>query len=508
MKSVRRCFLMSEWKRGINMCKRVRVLFCLTLAIMLTACKAKGNDSADNALTTDVQTTEQTEVPAELPTANPTDEPTEVPVELPTPKPTISQTATPILTPEVEVEQTPRPKGDIPERSYESHADFPYENMDFVDDATYAFLKKTYDEIDFYGEFQTGDLSVYDEYIEAYRKLLNNEIPFIVQDSYYRPGIGESLYMREYSKIQRGDEYDPDELTYYLFDMDGDGNPELCIHDRGASYIFKYDMQSKEMILWLAVDGLWESIHGTLSLRNDYGGLDHWLCRLNAGREVVFGVRFMEEAFWSNGEIAYMVTLPFYENKEIEITMDMKKQAYFDEEVGRYYFNVTEEQYDELTKNYFLASDLSEEELEKVTYTYEELFSDTTVQNTELLIETNTSLAHSSEGAQITGVYSEEHELQSLYVDIYGETGRAILEYTFMVDKIIYVHHEIIYEQPFYMDEDLKIQEVNSKKYIISEKAMYDITDAENVVKMTEKDRLKEQEAIQEFLEELDSEEN
>lgn len=142
------------------------------------------------------------------------------------------------------------------------------------------------------------------------------------------------------------------------------------------------------------------------------------------------------------------------------------------------------------------------------TDTYGESFSDTTAQNTDLLIETNTSFAHSSEGAQITGVYSDEHELQSLYVDIYGETGRAILEYTFMEDKIIYVHHEIIYEQPFYTDESLKIQEVNSKKYIISEKAMYDITDTENVIKMAEKDRLKEQETIQEFIEELTSEEN
>lgn len=140
--------------------------------------------------------------------------------------------------------------------------------------------------------------------------------------------------------------------------------------------------------------------------------------------------------------------------------------------------------------------------------TYKELSSDMTAQNTDLLTETSTTLAHSSEGAQITGVYSDEHELQSLYVDIYGETGRAILEYTFMEDKIIYAHHEIIYEQPFYMDEDLKIQEVNSKKYIISEKAMYDITDAENVIKMAEKDRLKEQETIQEFIEELTSEEN
>lgn len=487
------------------MCKRVRMLFGLAVVIMLTACDAKGKNSADNELLEDMQTAELTEVPTELPITNPTDESTEVPTELPSPKPTVSQTATPILTPEVE--QTPRPKGDIPERSYDSHRDFPYENMDFVDDTTYAFLKKTYDEIDFYGEFQTGDLSVYDEYIEAYRKLINNEIPFIVQDSYYSPRIGESLYMREYSEIRRGDEYDPNELTYYLFDMDGDGNPELCIWNY-ATFVFKYDVQSKEMTLWLEIYSTNERIHGTKTLRWEWDGSRFSLSRVNENGEVVFGVYFLFEGTHSNGKTAFMVTVPFYEDKKIEITMDMKKQAYFSEEDGLYYFNVTEEQYDELTKEYFRAEKQAEEELEKISYTYEELFSDTTAQNTDLLIETNTTLAHSSEGAQITGVYSDEHEMQSLYVDIYGETGRAILEYTFMEDKIIYVHHEIIYEQPFYMDEDLKIQEVNSKKYIISEKAMYDITDAENVIKMAEKDRLKEQETIQEFIEELTSEEN
>ncbi len=378
------------------MYKKAKMLFGLTLVIMLTACNAKVSDSTDNALATKIRTTEQAEVPTELPTVDPTEEPIEVPTVLPTETPTVVQTATPILTPEVE--QTPRPKGDIPERSYDSHGDFPYENMDFVDDATYAFLKKVYDEIDFYSEFELGDLTVYDEYIEAYRKLLNSEISFVVQDSSFLPQIGESYYMRDYSTIRSGDEYDPNEFTYYFFDMDGDGNPELCIHYRGT-YVFKYDMQSKEMILWLCANGLYERIHGTLSLGNDWEGVRHWLCRLNASGEVVFKVYFLSEGCWSNGKGTFMVTVPSYEDKEIEITMEMKKQAYFSEEDGRYYFNVTEAQYDELTKGYFQAWEKSEEELKKVTYTYEELFSDTAIKNTDLSIETNTSFMHSSEGA-------------------------------------------------------------------------------------------------------------
>ena len=340
------------------MYKRVRMLFGLTLVIMLSACNAKGNNSTDNALATEIQITESAEVPTELPTEKPTATPIATPVEAPTEVP------------------TPRPKGDIPERSYDSHREFPYENMDFVDDTTYAFLKKTYEEIDFYGEFQMGDLSVYDEYIEAYRKLLNNEIPFTIQDTYYRSRTEESLYMKEYSKVRRGDEYDPNKYTYYLFDMDGDGGLELCIRNV-STYIFKYDIQTKEMILWLSIGSPYERIHGTQALRLDWEEVRHRICRLNENGEIVFSIYFLEEATHSNGKVAFMVTVPSYEDREIEITMKMKKQAYFNEEDGLYYFNVTEEQYDELTKEYFRAEKQAEEELEKITYTYEELFSDT-----------------------------------------------------------------------------------------------------------------------------------
>ncbi|MCM1234542.1 MAG: PT domain-containing protein [Ruminococcus flavefaciens] len=369
------------------MCKKFKALFYLSLVFMLTACSAKENDATDNAPAMEMQVSVPIEVPAELPTAEPTEEPSieppKVPVELPTATPTatlmaiptVTLTATPTATPVAAPTESPapRPKGDIPERSYDSHRDFPYENMDFVDDATYAFLKQTYDEIDFYGEFQTGDLAVYDEYIEAYRKLLNNEIPFTVQDSYYRPRIGESLYMKEYSEVRRGDEYDPKEFSYYLFDMDGDGNPELCIWNY-ATFVFKYDIQSKEMILWLEIYSTNERIHGTKTLRWEWDGSRYRLSRLNENGEVVFSVYFLYEGTHSNGKIAFMVTLPFYEDKEIEITMEMKRQAYFSEENGRYFFNVTEEQYDELTKEYFQAREQSEEELKKIAYTYDELF--------------------------------------------------------------------------------------------------------------------------------------
>lgn len=340
------------------MCKKMRITFYFLIMLMLVGCKAQGSDFQEQAMVSE----------------SPAEKSEETSTELSAKASAAVHTATPILTPEVESEQTPRPKGDIPERSYDSLRDFPYEAMDFVDNVTFEFLRKTYGEIDFYGEFQTGDLSVYDEYIEAYRKLLNSEISFVVQDSSSLPQIGESYYMKDYSTVRKGDKYDPREFNYCLFDMDGNGTPELSIRDCGA-YVFKYDAQSKEMILWLDANALYERIHGTLSLGHDWGGVRHTLCRLNEKGELIFGVYFLTEGCWSNGKTAFMVTVPTYEDKEIEITMDMKKQAYYSEEDGIYYFNVTEEQYDELTKEYFQAWEQSEEELKNITYTYDELFN-------------------------------------------------------------------------------------------------------------------------------------
>ena len=79
--------------------KKVRMLFGLTLLIMLTACNAKGNDEANHVPVTENHTDEVAEVPGELPTVEPIDESTEAPTELPMETPTTVPTATPMEAP-------------------------------------------------------------------------------------------------------------------------------------------------------------------------------------------------------------------------------------------------------------------------------------------------------------------------------------------------------------------------------------------------------------------------
>lgn len=51
-------------------------------------------------------------------------------------------------------EPQPVSQANLSERSYDSFRDFPYENMDFIDEETFTFFKEVYGNIDFYGEFE------------------------------------------------------------------------------------------------------------------------------------------------------------------------------------------------------------------------------------------------------------------------------------------------------------------------------------------------------------------
>ena len=123
------------------------------------------------------------------------------------------------------------------------------------------------------------------------------------------------------------------------------------------------------------------------------------------------------------------------------------------------------------------------------------------------LVETKSSFKYSSEGAGLTGIYSSDHELQYLYVDIYGEMGQITQEYTFLEDRIIYNCHEVMYEQPFYMENTLKISETNDTRYLITEDELYSLTYEGEWVKMPEEDKLEEKEMLQKYIDELASEE-
>lgn len=198
---------------------------------------------------------------------------------------------------------------------------------------------------------------------------MDNEITFT------EPETGEVCYIKDFPAFRpyHDEECDPGKFRYFLFDMDGDNAPELCIWDV-ETYIFKYDSKSETMTLWMEIPTYNEHVHGTKALSWDWDGVRYRFMRIDGEGKVVFEVYFLIEGFWSNGIVTYMMSMPFYDGKQVEMPEGMEKQGYFDEESDLYLFQVTEEQFDELTRDYFKALKESEEERGKVTYTYEELF--------------------------------------------------------------------------------------------------------------------------------------
>ena len=92
-------------------------------------------------------------------------------------------------------------------------------------------------------------------------------------------------------------------------------------------------------------------------------------------------------------------------------------------------------------------------------------------------IKSKFSSKYSTEGANFFAIYSDDYELQYFSVDICGEMGKQIHEYTFAKEHMIYSFMEVAYAEPFYMNpDDVKIQQSNYKKYLICNGQMYDCT--------------------------------
>lgn len=236
-------------------------------------------------------------------------------------------------------------------------------NSEFIDDRTFEHIKNEYANIDFSSDFKQGDQSVYADYKEQYLKLMDCKIPFKSE--------GKKYYIDEYIF----GEYEPEKYIYYFFDMDDDSLPELCIENKvGFIYIMKYSPVSDEVILWHETSSSWTELLGSKKLWF-YSGtspIKYAFYSLDENGSAEYSIQLYIEP--TKSETKYWLTLPEASEKidNAEIPNEVKIQSV--EKDSRYYYRVTESQWDELTKEFFAAKDNSKENIEKVRFTYEELF--------------------------------------------------------------------------------------------------------------------------------------
>lgn len=254
---------------------------------------------------------------------------------------------------------------------YEHWTDFAEEwDLPYADEETFDIIKTAYAQVEFSGEFEIGNQEVYEEYKGKYKELLEND--GLVFDSEAETNV-------PFSQLDDLDNYiEQDglqEFVYYFFDIDGDELPELGVHIYGKGiYIIDYDSENDVYSVWYPMESYWYSLIGTKKVQWQDGRYLAFYLLDEGGKEECETFFFCRKY---NEEISLcIVMLPAYaeEEKNTELTEKMKSQGIYERSDGRWYFRVTEEQYDELTKPYREASYESKEKMKEVTYTYEELF--------------------------------------------------------------------------------------------------------------------------------------
>lgn len=251
---------------------------------------------------------------------------------------------------------------------------YPVEEMCYANEETYLALKEAYGQIEWKSEFKTGDLHVYGIYREKFRELIEDKKPF------YNEKTGEWMYLGEFKK---GKGRDLQSSHFYFFDMDSDEIPELGIGDYTELSFFKYDEKMDRFILWANIVPYYYQINGSSTLSSYWSTASHSsydFCKLDKNGNTIYDVWFLN-CYYYDKEIddfgdVYLVTFPEYTDRENEITEEIKRQGYNYYET--YIFRVTEEQYHELTREYFEACQTAENERMDIFYRYEQLWGSST----------------------------------------------------------------------------------------------------------------------------------
>lgn len=252
------------------------------------------------------------------------------------------------------------------EKAYDYWTEFAEEKrLPYASEETFQVIKEAYDNIDYYGEFEEGNLKVYDDYKLKFGKVVRGEVPFLDEEK------GKEIYLKDIDE-----DWAYDIGIYYFFDMDGDGMPELGTNIAGYLYVFKYDFDMDAYTVWWLSERIGDELIGSRKVMwmGERNYRYHAYCQLDGNGEMECEAFFFHK--WNFSDIPYMVMMPEYanEDREVVITEEMKAQGVFERNSGQWYFRVTKEQYDVLEEAYQEAHYLQLKKRDKVTYTYEELF--------------------------------------------------------------------------------------------------------------------------------------
>lgn len=262
------------------------------------------------------------------------------------------------------------------QRIYEHWMDFLEErDLPYTDAEGIKIIRQAYAKVDFDGEFIQGDSGSYDEYVIYFSELLNNDLPFLNKET------GEETYLKDFEGLAIYEDLEYSQILpqceYIFFDMDEDGFPELGMRNENAHnaiYIFDYNGQAGKCELWYTLENYWYVIMGSRKIAWIWD--DRYLAFYLLGSDGDIECQTLGVSKWFHDEESlHMVMLPAYTKEAgIDIPDWLKEQGFFSQSDEQWFFRITEAQYEELMAPYWERYFESQEEIQKVTYTYEELF--------------------------------------------------------------------------------------------------------------------------------------
>lgn len=245
------------------------------------------------------------------------------------------------------------------------------DGMKFCGKKTVEKLKSIYNNLDFFEGFQKGDLSVYDYYAKRYTRFLKSEAAYYDTQGKEHYNLSISSYSIETLKTGIAD----GSIICLMFDMDGDGMPELCLAGAWGAYVFKYIPESDQYVTWWEAGSANYQMMGSRKVRTLYLDGGYQFYQLNKSGEEEWGV-FLGEFTTENEETIYVVSLPTYKNGFLkdDIVEEMREDGYYDEwyygeDRGRCLFRVTEDEYNDVSKPFFDAVQQAYNESENFTFT-------------------------------------------------------------------------------------------------------------------------------------------
>ncbi len=224
------------------------------------------------------------------------------------------------------------------------------------------YLRTAYNAVSLSPMVVSGDNSEADKFAP----LVNSEAPFTVKDT------EESCTLSEYIADCK-----PEEYTYYLLDMDGDAEAELCISNKMTTdprflYVMKYLPESDSFTLWYENTASYTELLGSgwVQYYSMTSPMLYVFEQLSADGSVTCSVRFYIESTDIGTKL--MVTAP----QTADAAPPPESVAALAEHMDNLaFYEITQVQWDALTMNFFNARTSAEKALADAERSYEELFA-------------------------------------------------------------------------------------------------------------------------------------